>query len=169
MTLRSLLTMNAWLDNLNVIAPKDTLNSPRTQAGVIAGKPADAVDFCFCSPIRALRLRCSTRRSATTMPRRWTASAGWRNRLRRARSGRQAAGGEHLEVPPEAAQPGRLPVDHLHALQWARMQAAFPDGVCDWSRRGVGQQPAISPLTFSGSPGGVRLPPAPEAVAALEH
>ena len=46
-TLRSLLTMNAWLDNLNVTAPKDTLNSPRTQAEVIAGKPAGAVDFCF--------------------------------------------------------------------------------------------------------------------------
>ena len=27
------------------------------------------------------------------------------------------------------------------AVQWARLQAAFPAGVCDWSRAGVEQQP----------------------------
>jgi len=54
-------------------------------------------------------------------------------------------------------------------VQWERLQAAFPDGVCDWTRPGVGQQPAVSPLTFGGGPGGVPLAPAPEAVAAPEH
>jgi len=33
------------------------------------------------------------------------------------------------------------------AAQLARLYAAFPDGVCDWSKPGVGQQPAVSPLT----------------------
>src|SRR5207344_3211784 len=46
-TLKSLLTMDSWLSNLNVSAPKETLNSVRTQAEVIQGKPAAAVDFCF--------------------------------------------------------------------------------------------------------------------------
>src|SRR2546426_7056310 len=39
-TLQSLLTMDKWLSNLNVSAPKDTLNSVRTQAQVVLGKPA---------------------------------------------------------------------------------------------------------------------------------
>jgi hypothetical protein len=45
------------------------------------------------------------------------------------------------------------------AAQLARLNAAFPGGVCDWSKAGVGQQPAISPLTFAGGPGGAPLPP----------
>jgi len=32
--------------------------------------------------------------------------------------------------------------------QWARMQAAFPDGVCDYSQPGVAQQPSIPWLTY---------------------
>src|SRR5258706_12630124 len=39
--------MDTWLSNLNVSAPKETLNSVRRQAEVILGKPAAAVDFCF--------------------------------------------------------------------------------------------------------------------------
>src|SRR5881396_1362603 len=39
--------MDTWLSNLTVSAPKETLNSVRTQADVIAAKPADAVDLCF--------------------------------------------------------------------------------------------------------------------------
>jgi hypothetical protein len=45
--------------------------------------------------------------------------------------------------------------------QLARLHAAFSEGVCDWSRPGVGQQEAISPLTFVSGPGGRPLPPAP--------
>src|SRR5207245_9802367 len=46
-TLRSFLTMDAWLSNLNVSAPKEKRNSVRRQADVIAAKPADAADLCF--------------------------------------------------------------------------------------------------------------------------
>ncbi len=48
--------------------------------------------------------------------------------------------------------------------QWARLKAAFPEGVCDFSRSGVGQQPPIAPwLSFSVGPGGVPLGPPPRA------
>jgi hypothetical protein len=47
--------------------------------------------------------------------------------------------------------------------QLRRLHAAFPGGVCDWSKPGVGQQPAVSPLTFEDGPGGVPLPPAPRS------
>jgi hypothetical protein len=55
-----------------------------------------------------------------------------------------------------------LPVTFT-AEQLNRLYATFPDGVCDWSRPGVGQQPARSPLTFVAGPGGQRLPPAPDS------
>jgi hypothetical protein len=44
--------------------------------------------------------------------------------------------------------------------QVARLHAAFPEGVCDWSKPGVRQQEAVSPLTFVDGPGGRPLPPA---------
>ena len=35
--------------------------------------------------------------------------------------------------------------------QWARLQHTFPSGVCDYSKRGVMQQPPTAPwLTFAG-------------------
>ena len=51
------------------------------------------------------------------------------------------------------------------ALQWTRLNTVFAGGVCDWSKPGVGQQDAISPLTFAAGPGGVPLPAAPTQVS----
>jgi hypothetical protein len=45
--------------------------------------------------------------------------------------------------------------------QWAQLQQIFPDGVCDWSKPGVGQQPTIPWMTYIAGPGGQPLPPAP--------
>ncbi|HEX6877937.1 MAG TPA: DUF6351 family protein [Nocardioidaceae bacterium] len=39
--------------------------------------------------------------------------------------------------------------------QWATLEAAFPDGVCDWSKPGQGQGPAETWLTYSDSAGNV--------------
>ncbi|HSR26071.1 MAG TPA: DUF6351 family protein, partial [Candidatus Eisenbacteria bacterium] len=47
------------------------------------------------------------------------------------------------------------------ADQWARLQRAFPTGVCDWRLPGVNQRPSVSWLTFAGGPGGEPLGPAP--------
>jgi hypothetical protein len=51
------------------------------------------------------------------------------------------------------------------AGQWTRLQAVFPSGVCDWTKPGVSQTDAVSPLTFKAGPGGVPLPAAPVSVA----
>ena len=50
--------------------------------------------------------------------------------------------------------------------QWARMQALFGDGVCDFSKPGVSQQPTIPWQTYQDQNGSViyggrALPPAP--------
>lgn len=50
--------------------------------------------------------------------------------------------------------------------QWARLQTAFPDGVCDYTRRGVGQRPSIPWMTFAAGPGGRPLGRAPRSAPA---
>ncbi len=45
--------------------------------------------------------------------------------------------------------------------QWARLQAAFPTGVCDWTQPSVDQQPSMAWPTFAGGPGGQPLGPPP--------
>ncbi len=45
--------------------------------------------------------------------------------------------------------------------QWDRLRAAFPDGVCDFTRPGVGQVPAQPWTTFADGPGGHPLGPPP--------
>jgi hypothetical protein len=50
--------------------------------------------------------------------------------------------------------------------QWAQMQQIFPDGVCDYSKPGVSQQPTIPWQTYQNADGsviygGTPLPPAP--------
>jgi hypothetical protein len=45
--------------------------------------------------------------------------------------------------------------------QWARLQAAFPTGVCDWNQPGVDWQPSLLWPTFANGPGGEPLTPPP--------
>lgn len=45
--------------------------------------------------------------------------------------------------------------------QWEQLDAVFPTGVCDYSRRGVGSQPTVPWLTYEDGPGGVPLGLAP--------
>ncbi len=45
--------------------------------------------------------------------------------------------------------------------QWARMEEAFPGGVCDWTLPSVGYTAAVPWLSFADGPGGRPLGPAP--------
>lgn len=46
--------------------------------------------------------------------------------------------------------------------QWAQLQAAFPTGVCDWSKPGIGMEGPPTPwTTFAAGPGGAPLGPPP--------
>jgi hypothetical protein len=54
--------------------------------------------------------------------------------------------------------------------QWAQLEAAYPDGVCDYSKPPVGVQPTLTWLTYQDAAGnvvygGTPLPPAPIGVA----
>jgi hypothetical protein len=48
--------------------------------------------------------------------------------------------------------------------QWARLQQTFADGVCDYAKAGVGQQPPTAAwLSFAAGPGGTPLGDPPSA------
>jgi hypothetical protein len=153
-TLQSFLTMDTWLSSLATSAPKAWLNSERTQPQVIAAKPANAVDLCYLTGDATFSNPVTDMALCDADP-----------RLAKHASPRQVAGGALAEnvlkcqLKPLAAA-DYAPVTFSDS-QWTRLQAAFPGGVCDWTKPGVGQQPAISPLTFEDGPGGRPLGPPP--------
>ena len=167
-TLPSLLTMDVWLSSLNESAPKATLNSVRTQEQVIAAKPTNAaspanpaVDFCFL----LVDTTFSTKVFDMAVCDADAPQADGLGRLAKRASPRQVAGGPLAENILKCQLKPLNSVDYaplvFSSAQWARLHAVFPDGVCDWSEKGVGQRRAASPLTFADGPGGKRFPPPP--------
>ena len=154
LTLMSFLTMDQWLTSLVASAPKATLNDERTQAQVVAAKPGAAFDFCYLS-------------SDTTFSNKVTDQAvcDADARLVSHSSPRQVAGGARTENILKCQLKPLVSTDYggiaFSLLQFSRLQAVFPAGVCDWTKPGVGQQTAISPLTFEAGPGGQPLGAAP--------
>ena len=47
--------------------------------------------------------------------------------------------------------------------EWAKLQEAFPTGVCDFSKPAVAQQPSQPWVSFAGGPGGERLGDTPQS------
>jgi Tannase-like family of unknown function (DUF6351) len=161
-TLNSLLVMDTWLSSLAVSAPKETINSPRTHADVVQAKPSTAFDLCYL-----------TGDTTFSTPVTDQAVCDADARLARHSSPRQVAGGPLAENILKCQLKPLNPADYapitFTPAQLARLNATFPNGVCDWSQPGVGQQPAVSPLTFVAGPGGEPLPPAPVSQASPEH
>ncbi len=73
---------------------------------------------------------------------------------------REAAGGPstadllacQLTAPERDSYPATLTDE-----QWDTLRATFPDGVCDWTRPGIGQEPTIAWLDYTDGPGGKPL------------
>ena len=154
-TVKSFLTMDTWLSQPDGDARRRRRSTPcaRTRRSSPA-KPAAAVDFCFL-----------TGDTNFTTPVTDMALCDADPRLPKHASPRQVAGGPLAENILKCQLKPLNPADYapvaFTAAQWTRLHAAFPGGVCDWSKPGVGQQAAVSPLTFAAGPGGVPLPPAP--------
>jgi hypothetical protein len=49
------------------------------------------------------------------------------------------------------------------SFEWKQLEAAFPNGICNYGLPGVGQQPTVPWLTYTGGPGGVPLGPSPRS------
>ncbi|MBW8904205.1 MAG: hypothetical protein JF611_00740 [Betaproteobacteria bacterium] len=173
-TVRSFLTMDTWLSKLNVSAPKETLNSARSHAQVVAAKPLDAVDFCFLSADPNFTTPVTDMAACDADAPITVAQGGdGLGRMAKRASPRQVAGGPLAEniLKCQLRPLNRVdyPAGAFTDAQWARLNAAFAGGVCDWSKPSVGQQAAQSPLTFAAGPGGVPLAPAPGEESAPER
>jgi hypothetical protein len=139
--------MDQWLTAL--VTDTSTL---AVEQKVRTARPASTQDFCLLPEDAAQTTRITD-----------MAVCDANKYLKPAASPRQVAGGPRAE---DVLKCQLKPLDRagyagISDAQYARLQAVFPDGVCDWSRSGVGQQAAISPLTFSAGPSGQPLPPAP--------
>jgi hypothetical protein len=147
LTLASFLVMDQWLATLRA----DTGNAPLAQR-IVADKPTDGFDFCYLTADTGFKNKVRDQALCDADP-----------GLKPHSSPRQVAGGPITEDILKCQQKpfNRDEFPGLSDAQAARLAAVFPDGVCDWSRPGVGQQPAQSPLDFTAGPGGVPLAAAP--------
>jgi hypothetical protein len=151
-TLQSFLTMDKWLANVEA----DKSDIPIEQK-VVKNKPAEAIDFCYLSNDPTFSTKVTDQSTCDADP-----------RLKAFSSPRQTAGGPLSENVLKCQLKPFNPADYNVTFtldQLNRLQLVFPDGVCDWSKPGVNQQPANGPLTFEGGPGGVPLGPAPTSTS----
>jgi Tannase-like family of unknown function (DUF6351) len=139
--LQSFLLMDRWLTAIEA----DHRRLPLSQK-VLRDKPAAAVDACFVNGQEV------------------TDQATCRAAFPFFADARIAAGGP---LADNVMQCRRKPLDPREyavtftAAQWSQLRAAFPTGVCDFSRPGVAQRPSVSWLTFANGPGGEPLGPPP--------
>jgi hypothetical protein len=147
MALDGLVAMDQWLTDLVTSTSTGSIEQK-----VRATRPASTQDFCLHPANPSVKDFDMASCDADIF-------------LKPSLSPRQVAGGPRAEdvlkcqlKPLNAADYGDVT---FTTLQWTRLQTVFSTGVCDWSKAGVGQQPAISPLTFMAGPGGQPLPPAP--------
>ncbi len=150
------LTMDQWLTNLKA----DTSNR-RIEDKVRATKPSNAVDFCVVAGgTRVFDLsacEAADLAGGATAP----------SRFRVGSSPRQVAGGPLSENILKCRLKPLNSADYapivLSSSQLARLQAVFPDGVCDWDERGVEQERARAPRDYTDGPGGEHLRREPDS------
>ena len=150
----SLTVMDTWLTNLMTQAPKTFLNDEHSHAQVVAAKPANAFDFCYLTSDATFSTKVTDFSVCDTDP-----------HLKPNASPRQVAGGPLAENILKCQLKPLAFTDYpgitFSAGQQTRLNAVFPNGVCDWTKPGVSQQDPAGPLTFAAGPGGVALPAAP--------
>ena len=153
----SFTVMDTWLTSLMSTAPKAFLNDQHSHDQVVAAKPAAAFDFCYLTSDTTFSNKVTDFATCDTDP-----------RLKANASPRQVAGGPLAEDIMKCQLKPLVFTDYtgitFTAGQQARLNALFPNGVCDWSMPGVSQQDPASPLTYAAGPGGAPLPPAPTSL-----
>ena len=159
--LKSFLLMDRWLSRIEA----DKRDIPKARK-VVLNKPEDAVDTCFAgSPGPAVPGGPSTPgNQQITDPERCRALYPFTS-LTRPSAGAPATDDviqcALSPVRAESYAPAKLTEEQLAALR-----ATFPRGVCDYTKRAVGQQDSIPWMTYDDGPGGKPLGSPPRSVAA---
>ncbi len=139
----SLMTMDTW-----VRAIKADTADVSLEEKVVRNKPESAFDFCYIGDDYSNKITDQATCDADPV-------------LAYYGSPRQVAGGPLAESVLKCALKPLAPAAfgiEFDDVQWSRLEAVFPDGVCDWSAPGVGTQPAIPWLDYTAGPGGQPLP-----------
>lgn len=147
---KAFLTMDAWLAAVEA----DTSGRKRARK-IVANRPIDLHDMCLTTTgATDAQVEQDVGLGTPECPVVYQSTP------------RQVAGGPFTEdvfkcelKPIDFADPVYAGLD---TAQRARLQAVFPSGVCDWSRRGVGQRHSPGWTTFSG-PTPEALGPAPRS------
>ena len=154
---KSFLLMDRWLSNI------EADHSGRTLAQkVLTDKPSDAVDACFVDPGAPEYGLPSTGQpiEITDMSRCATLYPHYGDT-------RTAAGApltdDIIQCQLKPLSRGLLQ-RHVYRRRVGPARQAFPNGVCDYSKPGVGQQASPPWMTFANGPGGQPLGPAPKSV-----
>ncbi|MBJ2159161.1 DUF6351 family protein [Variovorax sp. IB41] len=153
LTKQAFLMMDRWLSAMEA----DT-SSDAKEKKVVKNKPSDAVDLCLATAGMTNAELVDVGFTTSACP------------VRPYESVRIVSGGPLSE---DVFKCQLKPIDFASADyagirftggQQVRLQATFPDGVCNWSKPGVGQVP-WTPTTFRNGPGGQDLPAAPVSMA----
>jgi len=158
LTAEAFATMDTWLSSIEGDRSRRSL-----ERKVAANKPSGAADFCQVSDGATPPVLTRIGLHDEACPVKYFASP------------RQAAGGPKAENVFKCQLKSLVFSDPDYAgitftpEQQARLRAAFPDGVCDWSRRGVAQVPVNPWTTFAKGPGGRPLGDAPASREIRKH
>ena len=136
MTAMALPVLDRWLSSIEA-----DRSGRSVEQKVAAHRPAEAADACFVQQARIDDPEQCAQLNPYYADPRIAAGAPFRDDVLACT----------LTPPRRADYPATLTDAHF-----ARVQAAFPDGVCDWTRRGRGQSQTVTWLSFS-RPGGVPL------------
>jgi hypothetical protein len=133
--------MDRWLGA--VVA--DTSEATRAEK-ILKDKPADLIDGCYVAGVRVSGDHgvCETLYPYGTVPR--------------------MVAGAPLSADVFKCQLRPLDIEDYHgtvpaitSAEFAALQETFPDGVCDYSKPGVGYEPSVGWLSYADGPGGTPL------------
>lgn len=146
---QSLVLMDAWL----AAVERDHGAAPLA-VKVARAKPGGAGDTCWIDGRRVDNpARCDAAFPTYASP-------------------RIAAGGPWADDVLACRLRPMRPADYrapLTAVQWRRLAAVFPAGVCDWAAPGVDQQPSLPWMSFAERPGGRPLGPPPGSTPLIDR
>lgn len=143
----TLVKVDEWLANIEA----DTSGDP-LPVKVARNRPADVVDgACYDGGQPVAQAQCDAIYTHQLLPRLVAGAPNTADVLK-------------CQLKPLARDDADYAGITFTDAQWTRLQTAFPDGVCDWSKPGVGQQPPVGDwLNFKDGPDGKPMPPPPVA------
>jgi hypothetical protein len=157
LSLEAFLAMDQWISVLKDDSSSDSLQMKVRHARPTSGE-RDTRDFCLLPNDAAQATRVFD-----------LATCDADAFLKPTLSPRQVAGGPRSEDVLKCQLKAINMADYagitFTSPQWTRLQAVFTAGVCDWTKSGVGQEPAAGGLIFRDGPGGQPIGDAPVSTA----